>query len=270
MKPAYLSVSQQHSSISISRNLKYYLLLLSCLQTFNGTKAYTISGRYCKQNVSVKYQVSVMREIQPVRRSLQLKYETDNAQTISKDTENYLTYEPRVRWETKSICCPGYRALFFGFCEPICDSACPRFSYCATPNRCECLPGYSEHHPNNKQEQLLDCRPFCEDGCPPHSYCVARNRCECRQGFSDTSKWWFLPLKCERIRCAAPDQRYDVKQGLCVKIEMSMEELMRKVAERLSKGLNDSVSLGSDEEEDQDEEINEILPETTLGTRNEE
>uniref|UniRef100_A0A0A1WMI0 Fibrillin-2 n=1 Tax=Zeugodacus cucurbitae TaxID=28588 RepID=A0A0A1WMI0_ZEUCU len=251
--------------------MKSQTLLIACLLSINAVIAFTITGKYCKRNVSVKYQEPVLRISDPqhIRHSGDLSdafaaAENNTLGATVNHTDNSIIYEPRVRWETINVCCPGYSTLLFGFCEPICNTACPRFSYCATPNQCQCLPGYEEHHPNNKKIQLLDCRPVCANGCPSHSRCVARNRCLCRDGFRNTSKWWFLPVKCERIKCAAPDQRYDVAQRLCVKIEMTMEELMRKVAERLTKGLSDTATEdntepSSDEVEVSEEVDNEIV-----------
>lgn len=254
--PSRLSVRH---SIQQGTDMKFYMLLITYLLSLNAAIAFTVTGKYCKRNVSVKYQEPVLRTSDPQP----IQGETAGNNTLFADvvivnaTKSYIVYEPRVRWETSSVCCPGYSPLLFGFCEPICDTACPRYSYCATPNQCQCLPGYEEHHPNNKKLQMLDCRPVCANGCPPHSRCVARNRCFCREGYRNTSKWWFQPLKCERIRCAAPDQRYDVAQRLCVKIEMSMEELMRQVAERLTKGLNDTAAEESGEQSNNEDETSE-------------
>ncbi|XP_050321236.1 multiple epidermal growth factor-like domains protein 10 [Bactrocera neohumeralis] len=266
LAPEHLSVPQ---TIQHGTNVKFYALLICCLLSIKAATAFTITGRYCQRNVSVKYQEPVlhMNDRQHVQRSTDYSdvLETAEHNTLLADvavvniTENYLTYEPRVRWETTKVCCPGYSPLLFGFCEPICATGCPRYSHCATPNQCQCLPGYEEHHPNNKKLHQLDCRPVCANGCPLHSQCVARNRCHCREGFRNTSKWWFLPLKCERIQCAASDQRYDVAQRLCVKIEMSMEELMRKVAERLTKGLSNATAEDSGEQSNDEEAASEEL-----------
>ncbi|XP_053959572.1 uncharacterized protein LOC128864099 [Anastrepha ludens] len=273
--PTHLPASYLTQVVAI---VKIYLLLISCLPSISAVTPFTITGRYCKQNVSVKYQEPVRHTSQPIRRAADTNEVASSTNTASDAvTENFITYESRVRWETTNVCCSGYRTLLFGFCEPICDLTCPSFSYCATPNQCECLPGYEEHHPNKKDELLLDCRPVCVDGCPPHSHCVARNRCECREGFRNANNWWFMPLKCERIRCSAVDQRYDIEQRACVKIEMSMEDLMRKVAARLAKGLND-FAVEDDEEEGEEEKVeedanetkaeqNKAVPETTLQTQ---
>ncbi|XP_017465118.1 PREDICTED: uncharacterized protein LOC108358342 [Rhagoletis zephyria] len=287
--PAHLPISHHTGSAAIVKlHLLLLLLLLSYLLSACVVTPFTITGRYCKQNISSKYQVAVRHSTQSIRRAAAASERTSAdhntaANNIVTSTTNgsYVTYEPRVRWEATNICCPGYRTLLFGFCEPICEQVCPRFSYCATPNQCECLSGYEEHHPNNKEQQLLDCRPICVGGCPRHSHCVARNRCVCSEGFRNANTWWFMPLKCERIRCSALDQRYDVAQRACVKIEMSMEDLMRKVAERLTKGLNDLAGEYDDEEgEDEgenggakaddhkEEEQNDVLKEALLDSKN--
>ncbi|EDW57575.1 uncharacterized protein NimC3 [Drosophila virilis] len=211
--------------------------MLSMLLLLLGqTQALAITNGHCQKNISVKYQVPLTRTRLP-----------SNASSNSSG-EQYIVYEERIRWDTVQICCPGYRTIIFGFCEPICLEACPAHSYCLEPNKCRCLRGYEHSHHPNKQHQLI-CRPICQGGCPEHSHCVAHNECECRPGFKDVSSWFSLSLSCERIQCGQ-DQRYDIQRHACVKIEMSMEELMQRVAERLAKGLESEGEPPTEEQVD--------------------
>ncbi|KAH8400643.1 hypothetical protein KR222_009542, partial [Zaprionus bogoriensis] len=204
--------------LSLGLALKLALLLAQ-------TQALAITNGHCQKNVSVKYQVPVTRT----------RLIPTNASDPLLEEQQYIVYEERVRWDTVQVCCAGYRTIIFGFCEPICVEACPAHSFCLEPNKCRCMRGYEQSHHPNKQHQLI-CRPVCQGGCPKHSHCVAHNECECRPGFRDTSSWFSLSLSCERIQCGQ-EQRYDVTRRTCVKIEMTMEELMQRVAERLAKGL---------------------------------
>ncbi|KAM8715235.1 hypothetical protein ACLKA7_002307 [Drosophila subpalustris] len=183
-----------------------------------------ITNVHCQKNISVKYQVPMTKT----------RISAKNDSNLDEQ-ELYIAYEERVRWDTVQMCCPGYRTIIFGFCEPICQDPCPAHSYCLEPNKCRCKRGYEHSHHPNKQHQLI-CRPICQGGCPEHSHCVAHNECECRPGYKDVSSWFSLSLSCERIQCGL-EQRYDNHRRACVKIEMSMEELMQRVAERLEKGL---------------------------------
>ncbi|XP_043068578.1 epidermal growth factor-like protein 8 [Drosophila bipectinata] len=182
-----------------------------------------ITNGHCQKNISVKYQVPV----------------TKNRVLGSENADNYVVFEERVRWDNIQVCCPGYRTILFGFCEPVCQEPCPMHSYCAEPDRCHCLRGYEPSHlhqqPVHRHHQLT-CRPVCQGGCPEHSNCVAHNECQCRPGFRDASSWFSLSLRCERIQCGH-EQRFDPVRRACVQIEMSMEELMQRVADRLAKGL---------------------------------
>ncbi|XP_017132562.1 uncharacterized protein LOC108149466 [Drosophila elegans] len=188
-----------------------------------------ITNGHCQKNISVKYQVPVAKRriASPLNASHQA------------DLDSYVVFEERVRWDSIQVCCPGYRTILFGFCEPVCQEACPAHSYCAEPERCHCQRGYepSHHHTTHRPTgHQLVCRPICQGGCPEHSHCVAHNECECRPGFKDASSWFSLSLRCERVQCGH-EQRFDPGRRACVQIEMSMEELMQRVAERLAKGL---------------------------------
>ncbi|XP_017002810.2 uncharacterized protein NimC3 [Drosophila takahashii] len=192
--------------------------------------ALAITNGHCQKNISVKYQVPVAksRMAGPLNASHPV------------DLDSYVVFEERVRWDNIQVCCPGYRTILFGFCEPVCQEACPAHSYCAEPERCHCQRGYepSHHHTAHRPtgHHQLVCRPVCQGGCPEHSHCVAHNECECWPGFKDASSWFSLTLRCERIQCGH-EQRFDPGRRACVQIEMSMEELMQRVAERLAKGL---------------------------------
>ncbi|EDW03244.1 uncharacterized protein LOC6562705 [Drosophila grimshawi] len=211
--------------------LAMVLLLLGLDQT----QQLAISNGHCQKTISVKYQVPVTRT--------RVLHNSSSADSV----EQYIVYEERIRWDTVQMCCPGYRTIIFGFCEPICTEPCPAHSYCFEPNKCRCMRGYEQsHHTNNKQHQLI-CRPICQGGCPEHSHCVAHNECECHVGFKDVSSWFSLSLSCERIHCGH-DQRYDPQRRACIKIEMSMEELMQRVAERLAKGLETDSDLTVEEQ----------------------
>lgn len=199
-----------------------------------------ITNGHCQKNISVKYQV-------PVTKGRLVPSSSSNAtDPLLREEQQYIVYEERVRWDTVQVCCPGYRTIIFGFCEPICLEACPAHSFCLEPNKCRCMRGYEHSHHPNKQHQLI-CRPICQGGCPEHSHCIAHNECECRPGFRDTSSWFSLSLSCERIQCGQ-EQRYDVTRRACVKIEMSMEELMQRVAERLAKGLESDTETTTEEQ----------------------
>ncbi|XP_067620182.1 uncharacterized protein NimC3 [Eurosta solidaginis] len=244
------------------------LVITYLLQGLSSITAFTITGKYCTQNVSVANQETVTHN----------SHEGDAGSYSIKDAvgqnESQVISEPGVGWELQTVCCPGYRTLFLGFCQPICEPSCPRFSYCVAPNQCKCLSGYEEHLTNDKEQKLPDCRPTCVNGCPRHSECVARSQCKCRPGYWDTSGW-LMPIKCQRIRCAALDERYDVEQNICVKIEMTMEDLMKKVAARLAKGLSDyALEDGDDGDEDEDDErenaLNEVIKSTRTATKHKE
>ncbi|XP_030377136.1 uncharacterized protein LOC115626026 [Scaptodrosophila lebanonensis] len=221
-----------------ARRMLFALLLGLWLLWLQEAHALAITNGHCQKNISVKYQV-------PVTRSR--ANESNNSDNDTEAGEQFIVYEERVRWDTVQVCCPGYRTIIFGFCEPICTEPCPTHSYCVEPNKCHCLRGYEQSHHANRQHQLI-CRPICLGGCPEHSHCVAHNECECRVGYKDVSSW-FAPLRCQRIQCG-PDQRYDVARRACVKIEMSMEELMQRVADRLAHGLDlDNESERPDRDE---------------------
>lgn len=207
------------------------------------TQSMAITNGHCLKNISVKYQVPVTKE-----RLVPPSNSSSDPIRVIEEQQQYIVYEERVRWDTVQVCCPGYRTIIFGFCEPICNEACPAHSFCLEPNKCRCMRGYEHSHHPNKQHQLI-CRPICQGGCPEHSHCVAHNECECRPGFRDTSSWFSLSLSCERIQCGQEQQRYDVLRRACVKIEMSMEELMQRVAERLAKGLESDTEPSTEEEQ---------------------
>lgn len=218
------------------------ILLIISQTLIKGTYQFFITSGHCQKNISVKYQVPITK----TRLSL-----SDNANEINhyqpqyhnqqqqQHIEQYIAYEEHIRWDVVQICCPGYRTIIFGFCEPICEDACPPHSVCIEPNTCGCIRGYEPSHHSHTQQNKnhhLICHPVCIGGCPEHSHCVGHNECDCRAGYKDVSAW-FSPLRCERIQCGH-DQRYDLHRHACVKIEMSMEELMQKVAEKLAQGLN--------------------------------
>ncbi|XP_017067985.1 uncharacterized protein LOC108105773 [Drosophila eugracilis] len=199
-----------------------------------------ITNGHCQKNISVKYQVPVTKT--------RLAGRSNFSQPI--DLDSYVVFEERVRWDNIQVCCPGYRTILFGFCEPVCQEPCPAHSYCAEPDRCHCQRGYepSHHHTTHRPTgHQLVCRPVCQGGCPEHSHCVAHNECECWPGFKDASSWFSMSLRCERIQCGH-EQRYDPGRRACVQIEMSMEELMQRVAERLSKGLETGTESTSEPE----------------------
>ncbi|KAH8410204.1 hypothetical protein KR009_008321 [Drosophila setifemur] len=198
----------------------FLILILAAPQV--QVQGLAITNGHCQKNISVKYQVPVTKR-------------RPNGAEASSDADNYVVFEERVRWDNIQVCCPGYRTILFGFCEPVCQEPCPSHSHCVEPDRCHCLRGYEPSHHHHRPHQLL-CRPVCQGGCPEHSHCVAHNECQCRAGFKDSSSWFSLVLRCERIQCG-PEQRYDPAHRACVKIEMSMEELMQRVADRLAKGL---------------------------------
>ncbi|XP_023172293.2 uncharacterized protein LOC111600432 [Drosophila hydei] len=205
------------------------MLSLVLLLLLGQSQSLAITSGHCQKNISVKYQVPLTR-----------------TRLVNNASEQYIVYEERIRWDTVRMCCTGYRTIIFGFCEPLCTEPCPAHSYCVEPNKCQCMRGYeSSHHPN-KQHQLI-CRPICQGGCPEHSHCVGHNECECRPGFKDVSSWFSMTLSCVRIQCGH-DQRYDLQRRACIKIEMSMEELMQRVAERLAKGLEQSEGEPTTEE----------------------
>ncbi|XP_037825957.1 uncharacterized protein LOC119613955 [Lucilia sericata] len=205
--------------------------------------ALTVTTGHCYRNVTVKYQVPITKT--------RLKLD-------SQLIEYYVEFEDRVRIDSLRMCCPGYRTIIFGLCEPICTELCPANSYCGEPEKCLCLRGYEESHNHHvrsitsKQPRQLRCRPICTGGCPHHSQCVAHNKCVCRAGYKDTSSW-FNTLRCERIQCPL-DQVYDVIQHKCVKVDMNLEELMQQVGKKLTKGFN---ILDYDEDGDVNEEDNE-------------
>ncbi|KAH8251422.1 hypothetical protein KR032_011443 [Drosophila birchii] len=191
-----------------------------------------VTTGHCQKNISVKYQV-------PVTRS--------PATEGNSSQGSYMAFEELVRWDNIQVCCPGYRTILFGFCEPVCQEPCPAHSFCAEPDRCHCQRGYEASHLHSSHR--LTCRPICQGGCPEHSHCVAHNECECRPGFKDASSWFSLGLRCERVQCGH-EQRFDPGRRACVQIEMSMEELMQRVAERLAKGLKPEAEATAEAETD--------------------
>ncbi|KAH8287799.1 hypothetical protein KR018_000343, partial [Drosophila ironensis] len=209
--------------------------LLLAAASWRPAHGLAITNGHCQKNISVKYQVPVTKSRPPGTGSA----------SGPVDADNYVVFEERVRWDNIQVCCPGYRTILFGFCEPVCQEPCPQHSYCAEPERCHCLRGYepSHHHhlPATQRHPQLTCRPVCQGGCPEHSHCVAHNECQCRAGFRDASSWFSLSLRCERIQCGR-EQRFDPVRRACVQIEMSMEELMQRVADRLAKGLEPEAS----------------------------
>ncbi|XP_075150075.1 nimrod C3 [Haematobia irritans] len=214
-------------------------LLLHINQLLYYGLALTITTGHCFKNVTTKYQVPVSKT--------RLSLDTNKM-------EYYVEMEDRLRVDTVRMCCPGYRTIIFGLCEPICSSKCPPHSYCSEPEKCQCMRGYEESHNHHVRSitpnasQHLECRPICSGGClTPHTHCVGHNHCACRPGYKDISSW-FAPVQCERIQCPG-DQLYDVHQRKCVRVELDLEQLMQKVGRKLAKGLND---LQYDDDEDDD------------------
>lgn len=202
------------------------------------SSALTITTGHCFKNITVKQQVQVTKT--------RLKFDSDNL-------EYYVEMEDRLRVDTVRMCCPGYRTIIFGLCEPICSAKCPPHSYCTEPEKCQCMRGYEESHNHHvrsitpNRTQHLECRPICSGGCTtPHTHCVAHNECGCRPGYKDVSSW-FSPVRCERIQCPG-DLVYDIHQRKCVQVELDLEQLMQQVGRKLAKGLND---LEYDDEEDE-------------------
>ncbi|XP_033171809.1 epidermal growth factor-like protein 7 [Drosophila mauritiana] len=212
---------------SMLHQVLYPVLGLVLMTIHLEVSSLAITNGHCQKNISVKYQV-------PVAKTRMAGAGPPNA-SHPVDLDSYVVYEERVRWDNIQVCCPGYRTILFGFCEPVCQEACPAHSYCAEPDRCHCQRGYEPSHHHTTGHQLV-CRPVCQGGCPEHSHCVAHNECECWPGFKDASSWFSMSLRCERVQCGH-EQRFDPGRRACVQIEMSMEELMQRVAERLAKGL---------------------------------
>lgn len=221
--------------------MQFVIVVLLIIELIRCSNGLTVTTGHCYRNVSVKYQVPITKT--------RLKLDT---QLI----EYYVEFEERLRIDSIRMCCPGYRTIIFGLCEPICSESCPVNSYCGEPDKCVCARGYEESHNHHvrsltsKQPKQLRCRPKCSGGCPVHSQCVGHNQCACRPGYRDTSGW-FNSIRCERIQCPV-DQLYDVLQHKCVKVDMNLEELMQRVAQKLTKGFN-TLDYGDDEgEEDND------------------
>lgn len=221
------------------QNMIYLLFLTKFLRLNN---ALTVTTGHCYRNVTLKYQVPITKT----------RYKMD-----SQLMEYYVEFEDRIRIDSLRMCCPGYRTIIFGLCEPICTELCPANSYCGEPEKCICVRGYEESHNHHvrsitsKRPRELRCRPICSGGCPTHSQCVAHNKCVCRAGYKDTSSW-FSKLRCERIQCPF-DQVYDLLQHKCIKVDMNLEELMQQVGQKLTKGFN---MLDYDEDGDFNEEDN--------------
>uniref|UniRef100_A0A1A9VXC7 EMI domain-containing protein n=1 Tax=Glossina austeni TaxID=7395 RepID=A0A1A9VXC7_GLOAU len=212
----------------LNKNIAKFLLL-KFLYFYVNVNGLTVTTGHCYKNVTVTYQVAVTKTRLRINSNL---------------SEPYFEFEDSVRMDRVRICCPGYRKIIFGLCEPVCQDMCPPNSYCAEPNKCECQRGYEQSHNHHvrsiskKPMQKLQCRPVCGGGCPAaHSYCVSRNKCACRPGYKDVSSW-FSPLRCERIQCPG-DQLYDLEQRKCIKVVMNLEQLMEKVGEKLADGLNE-------------------------------
>ncbi|XP_013104571.1 uncharacterized protein LOC106085085 [Stomoxys calcitrans] len=214
-------------------------LIVHIHQLIHYGMALTITTSHCFKNVTVKHQV-------PVSKS-RLNLETRNL-------EYYVEMEDRVRVDTVRMCCPGYRTIIFGLCEPICQIKCPPHSHCYEPDKCQCMRGYEQSHNHHvrsiapSKSYNLECRPICAGGCTaPHTHCVGHNECACRPGYKDASPW-YAPMRCERIQCPG-DQVYDVHQRKCIRVELNLEQLMQRVGRKLAKGLND-VQYDDDEDED--------------------
>ncbi|XP_037957739.1 uncharacterized protein LOC119687482 [Teleopsis dalmanni] len=205
-----------------------FFKIIITLLTFTGhTNGLFLTNGHCQKNISIEYQVPVTKT--------RLTTHHDNDNNVQQQLEQYVEYEEHLRWDTAIVCCPGYRILIFNLCEPICETTCPPHSYCAEPNKCICERGYEPSHHPNREHQLI-CRPTCLGGCPQHSHCIARNECVCHTGYRDISGW-FGTLRCERIHCG-PDQHYDIARKKCVKFEMSIKDLKKKVGKKLTQGLD--------------------------------
>ncbi|XP_061401193.1 epidermal growth factor-like protein 8 [Musca vetustissima] len=216
-----------------------FILIYISHQLLDFNTALTITTGHCYKNITVKYQAPVTKT----------RHKLDTTHL-----EYYVEMEDRMRVETVRVCCPGFRKILFGLCEPICSNKCPENSYCSEPEKCQCKRGYEESHnhhvrsiiPPNTTE-YLECRPICTGGCAAaHTHCVGHNECGCRPGYKDVSSW-FGPMRCERIQCPT-DQVYDIPQRKCVTVDMDLEQLMQRVARKLAKGLNDLEYEDDDDE----------------------
>ncbi|XP_025158267.1 multiple epidermal growth factor-like domains protein 10 [Harpegnathos saltator] len=126
----------------------------------------------------------------------------DDSSYICKPICSKTCYNGRCIAPDTCICNEGYRSLYDKrnmFCEPYCEPACSnRFSYCATPNRCKCLPGYqavnSTQNKADDSNSLLQSTSdlMCERVCDPpcvNSYCK-EGKCVCYEGYRIKFPWY--------------------------------------------------------------------------------
>ncbi|XP_005192233.1 uncharacterized protein LOC101895341 [Musca domestica] len=223
---------------------RHFIFLYVFQQLWEFNTALTITTGHCFKNITVKYQAPITKT----------RYKLDTT-----NLEYYIEMEDRFRVEMVRVCCPGYRKILFGLCEPVCGVKCPENSYCSEPEKCQCKRGYEESHNHHVRSiipnstEYLECRPICMGGCTaPHTHCVGHNECNCRPGYKDVSSW-FGPMRCERIQCPG-DQVYDLQQRKCINVDMDLEQLMQRVARKLAKGLND-LDYDDDDEEGEGEAV---------------
>lgn len=142
-----------------------------------GTSLASLREHYCERNVSSSQLVPVTKERTVIKQPSKWKF----WQKSKQHTETYSAEEERISYKLISECCPGYRQLESGLCEPICERGCPAHASCVAPQRCQCTAGYVSAVSHRDGSHY--CEPVCERSCPSGSQCVAPQTCACKEGY---------------------------------------------------------------------------------------
>lgn len=156
--------------VAVALSLGVWLCLLA------GTSL-ALREHYCERNVSSSQLVPVTKQRTVIKQPSKWKI----WQKTKQITETYSTEEEQVSYKLIAECCPGYRQLESGLCEPICERGCPAHASCVAPQRCQCTTGYVSAISHRDGGHY--CEPVCERSCPSGSQCVAPQTCACKEGY---------------------------------------------------------------------------------------
>ncbi|KAH8404814.1 hypothetical protein KR222_004254, partial [Zaprionus bogoriensis] len=210
---------------------------------------------YCERNVSSSRVVPVTKQRTVVKQPSKWKL-WKKAQQV---TETYSSEEVQVSYKLISECCPGYKQLESGLCEPVCERGCPAHASCVAPQRCQCTPGYVSAVSHRDGSHY--CEPVCERSCPSGSQCVAPQTCACKEGYRalpPTGDGVSAPCvpSCQLGDGCANGQCVDVERCICNRgytwsmeqhrcIEQRLEDDVTELEEYLSSSSSGEVGTAT-------------------------
>ncbi|XP_043353181.1 epidermal growth factor-like protein 8 isoform X2 [Dermochelys coriacea] len=141
--------------------------------------------------------------------------------------------------QTRAICCPGWKKRHVGAntCEEaVCHKPCQNGGVCASPDSCQCRPGWGGRYCHVDMDECRSPVPLCSQRClnTPGSY-----RCQCEPGFApgpDGTGCHPLPTAHTAPLPTAPVRDPPAPERLTRQV-LELQQQMEKLEERVERAL---------------------------------